>query len=303
MLDELFLFIKLVEAGSFSAVARNLGMTQATVSRRLQTLEERLGVVLIQRNTRNFEVSEIGHKFYETFRYQENNVLTQIDDLLQEQRDVSGTLRVSLPAALSKNVISPHVVDFIQQYPAVNLHIRYSATPIDLNKENMNLVVTSIMPSAQSYLVRLLYKFHLQLFASPEYLRNNGEVKSLADLNRHFDTIGLLSSEDVAVTNYTLTNLISGATHILNTNPRIYLNNSIHSVEMALSGKVMAGAWDALVQDELKSGKLVKILPEYSLGEIPCYLVRRPGNPSLLEQRFISFLEECFANLPPQITN
>lgn len=297
MLDELFLFVKLVEAGSFSAVARNLGMTQATVSRRLQTLEDRLGVVLIQRNTRNFEVSSIGQKFYEAFRYQENNFLNQIENLLQEQRDISGTLRISLPAALSKNVISPYVVDFAQQYPAVNLHIRYTATPLDLNKENLNLAVTSVMPAAQSYMVRLLYKFHLQLFASPEYLRDNGEVKSLADLNQHFASTGLLSSEGVAVTNYILTNLISGDTHILNTNPRIYLNNSIHSVEMAQRGKVMAGAWDALVKDELISGKLVKVLPEYSLGEIPCYLVRRPGSPSLLEQKFILFLEECFARL------
>jgi DNA-binding transcriptional LysR family regulator len=297
MFDDLFLFVKLVEAGSFSGLAKILKMTQATVSRRIQALEAELGVSLIRRDTRNFEVTEIGQQLYQMFLSKEADLKNGLDSVLLSHKDISGTLRVSLPAVLSKNIISPYLVDFIRQYPKINLHVKYSSTPVDLIKEGFNLVVSGTMAGSQNNLVRLLYKLQLQLFASPKYMEQYGSINSLDELSAHLDLLGMLSPEDVAISNYLAVNLISGEETIIKANPRMYINNSLHAIDMALHGNIIIGGWDALIQDELRSGRLVKILPEYSFGELPCYLVRRSGALSVLEQKFIQFLDECIVLL------
>ena len=297
MFDDLFLFVKLVEVGGFSALARTTGMTQATVSRKIQGLEAGLGVLLIQRDTRNFEVTEIGQELYRKFYRQESVLNEVVESALASRKEMSGLLKVSLPAVLAKNVISTYLVDFLKRFPKISLHISYSSSSVDIVKSGFNLAVAGLIPRGQDNIVRLLYKFKLQLYASPAYLNKHGAINSLDDLGGHLELVGMLSADDVAISNYVATNLNTGDEVIINRSPRMYLNNSIHAIDMALHGEIVVGGWDALVQSELDAGKLVKILPEYYFGDIPCYLVRRSGTASLLEQQFINFIEDCFAKL------
>jgi len=260
-------------------------------------LEQYLHVPLIKRNTRTIETTDAGKQIYERFKYQEKYLQSALDNVLSQNRGLCGTLRVSLPAALPQNIISPYLVKFLEQFPDVTLHITYSTLVVDLIKEGFDLVVCSSLPKGQNNLVRLLHKFHLQLYATPDYLHRHGAINTIQELQNHPSIMGLLGADGSAVTNYLVRNINTGEETFINFEPHLFINNSLHSLEIAEGGDIIVGGWDALMEPELRVGKLVKILPDYVFGEVPCYLVRHPGTPSCLELEFIRFIDECFVML------
>jgi len=296
MYDDIFMFVKLVQIGSFSALSRKLETTQATISRRIQNLETELGVALFHRNTRKLEITDIGKQIYEKFKEQESHLGSLLENIINSTQGIAGTLRVALPIAISRTIITPHLAKFLAAYPKVNLVSAFITGQIELVKEGFDIAVSIVLPKAQNNIVKLLHRFRIHLYVSNKYINKYGNITSLDDLSKnHTLRLGILAPDGSIIKEVMAHNRITGKDQLVELNPRLCINNLLHAYEIAQSGEIIVAGWDSLLEQHIKSGEIVKILPEYSFGEIPCYLIRQSMETNALQGAFIDFIERCFA--------
>lgn len=295
MYDDIFMFVKLVDIGSFSALSRKLETTQATISRRIQNLETLLGVSLFHRNTRRLEVTDIGKQIYEKFRNQEANLHSLIEETVHSSNGISGTLRIALPIAISRTIITPHLAKFLAAYPKINLITSFITGQIELVKDGFDLAVSIVLPKAQNNIIKLLHKFNINLYVSSTYINKYGNITSLDQLgSNHILQMGILTPEGTVIKEVVAKNKTTQEERQITLNPRLSINNLLHAYEIAQSGEIIVAGWDSLLEPYMKTGEIVKILPEYSFGEIPCYLIRQSQETTALQSAFIDFIERCF---------
>lgn len=295
MYDTIALFIKLVETGNYTKAATMLNTSQATLSRKIQILEQELGVELVRRNNRVFELTEQGDLLYKRLVEPVKQLQVKLSDFNENKHAVRGTLKIALPAALSYELITPKISSFTNKYPEVKILLDYSSNPIDLMRNDYNIAVSTIMPISQTSKVRLLKTFNFKLYATPQYIERYGMLGQLDDIQQH-KIIGLIGLDGNLRFSYPVKNLVTGVETVINHEANIYINNIIHGVQLAKTGHYIVGGWDELLTQELKSGELLPVLPEYIFGEMPCYLVRHNRAASNLENLFAEFLMKCFAN-------
>jgi DNA-binding transcriptional LysR family regulator len=301
MLDDILLFVQLVNIGNYSQTANKFHISQPTLSRKIAQLEQELGVQLIKRNTRNFEITTAGNKLYHGFSDQVDHYNKVINSLKREGESINGKLNVSLPTALSVYAIAPYVGEFMQKNPGIELNIAYQNREIDLVREKFDLAITSEIPKQQTTKIRLLYAVPLYIYCTPEYIERYGLPKSIHDCIATHLAAGSLKESRTPERDYFLHHKNGEELHLVGSS-RLNVSNSMHGKYMALSGHVIAGGWDALYAEELKSGQLIKIYPEYSWGMLSFYLVRLANSESALVNLFIEFIEECFARLKTPVT-
>lgn len=295
MYDTIALFIKLVETGNYTKAATMLNTSQATLSRKIQILEQELGVELVRRNNRVFELTEQGDLLYKRLVEPVKQLQVKLSDFNENKHAVRGTLKIALPAALSYELITPKISSFTNKYPEVKILLDYSSNPIDLMRNDYNIAVSTIMPISQTSKVRLLKTFNFKLYATPQYIERYGMLGQLDDIQQH-KIIGLIGLDGNLRFSYPVKNLVTGVETVINHEANIFINNIIHGVQLAKTGHYIVGGWDELLTQELKSGELLPVLPEYIFGEMPCYLVRHNRAASNLENLFAEFLMKCFAN-------
>lgn len=296
MFNDIFIFTAIVETGSFIGASKKLGMSQATVSRRLQAFEDELGFKLIMRSTRNFELTDIGKELYNGVKDQQEHLNNFISNLSINMKNTVGKLRVSLPTVLSYDVISPYLPEFLQNHPGVTLDICYQNRNIDILKERLDLAIINYRPLQQTLKIRHLLKIDIQLFCTPEYAEQYGLPKSLEELDNHLCS-GFLTNDLQPIKTFELYNLKTGKIQLGTSPARIYHNNSLHNKPAVLSNKIIGAGWEMLFKKELENGKVIKVLPNYTLGDISFYLVRIQEHNNKLIEAFINFIDECFARI------
>jgi LysR family transcriptional regulator AphB len=289
MYDDLNIFIKVAEVANYSKAAIMLKTSQATITRRLQSLEQELGVNLIKRNSRTFELTDKGKLVYEKMVESVKDFNTTLSDFKENKDVIRGTLKIAIPAALSYELITPLLSKFNQSYPQVQLIVSYTSNPIDLMKDDYNLAISTILPTSQNSKVKLLKKFQFKLYTTPEYIKIHGELKEPEDLNKH-NVIGLMSLDGNLRVSYPLTNIKTGKETIINHQASVYMNNLLHAIQLAKTGNFIIGGWDELMKTELENGSLIPVLEDYLFGEMSCYFIRHNNTPSKLENLFTDFI-------------
>ena len=136
MYDDLFLFIKVAQFGSFTKAAKELGIYQSTISRRILSLEEALGSKLIVRTANHFELSIHGQQLYQNLIGQESLLQSKIFSALQNEDLIFGEIRVMLPHSLPLQVITPKIPEFMAKHPHLKARIYYQNHEINLQKNS-----------------------------------------------------------------------------------------------------------------------------------------------------------------------
>src|SRR5664279_1525644 len=191
--NDLLLFARVADEGSFSRAAERLGLPKSTVSRRLAALEARLGERLLLRTTRKLTVTDFGHSVLE----HAHQVVAEVEaaTLLAQNRQVepSGRLRVSMPGDFATQVMSTLLAAFIARFPAIALEIDLSPRRVDLIGENFDVAIRmGDLPDDASLAARRLAVFSASLYASPAYLKRRGVPTEPEALLEH-DALRLLS--------------------------------------------------------------------------------------------------------------
>ena len=185
-LNDIAVFARVVEAGSFTAAARLLGMPKTTVSRRVAALERAVGVRLLQRTTRSLNVTDAGRLYYA----QSSQALRTLEDanlrLAEARAEPSGTIRISAPVGFGESLLfSGMVFDFLAAHPKTNVELRLTDDKLNLVENRIDLAFrTGLLPDS-TLVARKLGSTHRVLCASPDYLARRGVPVVPADLARH----------------------------------------------------------------------------------------------------------------------
>lgn len=293
--DDLFLFAKVAEIGSFIHTAKILKISHTTISRRIKNLENRLGVTLLRVNTKNFELTAIGQQIYEALKNQVDSVDNAIENILEYQKEPQGTLHVLLPTVMALDLITPQIPLFLRQYPKINLKLSYKNKEIDMIKEGIDIAILNHLPRQQNQKIRNIFSAQALLFCTQEYADKYGIPSSPQELENHLVT-GYLQNDYNLPTNVSLTHKTSGEVIVIPMPKRLSSDSGLHNLRMMESGEVIAGVFDYIALNDINHN-LVAVLPDYQLFTVKYYLLRHPQHDDLKIQVFCQFLDECFKSV------
>jgi DNA-binding transcriptional LysR family regulator len=185
MLGSLELFCLAAEHGGFTAAANIAGLTPAAVSRTVARLEQRLGVRLFLRTTRQIRLSDAGQAYYEQCRQALHQLVEAEREVSGQQVTPSGLLRISAPTTYGHYRLLPLLPAFRARYPDIRVEVHVSNRNIDFAAEGYDLAVRVRAPGDSTLIARRLEDAELVLVAAPDYLRGRGEPRSLDDLSAH----------------------------------------------------------------------------------------------------------------------
>ncbi|NHC02446.1 LysR family transcriptional regulator [Acinetobacter sp. 187] len=261
-LNDYYHFVQVVKYQGFTKASETLGITKSKLSRRITDLEERLGVRLIQRNTRKFTVTEMGQKFYE-YCLQILEDVTAAENFIQSalSDEPSGLIKLSCPIALVEMPVGEMVANFMQQYPQVQVHLLASNHRVDLIEEGIDLAIrvrnTALEDS--ELIVRDLDAWEHVMVAVPQLFQNHPKPEQLSDLSQ-LPSIGFQSPKQ----SWRFKNA-QGEIDEVEFSPRLKTDNFSAMKAAVAKGVGIASLPKVFVIDELKSGEFIELLPEWHL--------------------------------------
>lgn len=268
-LDYMRNLVAVVETGSITAAADKLELTIAAVSKRLKALEQELGTRLLTRNTRQLALTEAGHYYYQHCREILEEVTRVEQQLSLMQGRLCGTLRINMPMTYGKLRLTKVLLRFMQQYPDIYLHVHLDDAYIDAASGDYDVVIRIGTLNDSRLIARKLETTSLIAVASPDYLAQHGMPQTPQDLEQHHCLHYTNVSQREAWTFFD----IQGEEHKALIKGRLSVNNGEVLKQAALNGFGIVVLPDFELGDVLASGKLVKILPNYSAQTMSVYAV------------------------------
>jgi DNA-binding transcriptional LysR family regulator len=265
-LNEILVFTRVVQAGSFTAAARALAMPKSTVSRKVAELEDRLGLRLLQRTTRRLGLTDAGRLYFE-------RSARLVADMEEAEQAVSqlhavprGLLRVTAP--LSFGMLGPMVAAFLKRYPDVQLDMVCTDRRVDLVEEGFDVAIRAGPLEDSTLVARSLGVLKRVLVASPAYLRRRGTPRAPSDLVGHACiNFGAGHAPGVWV-------LHAGDRKAeVRVSPRYSVNELELMVEAARAGIGIAAIAEFVATDDLRAGRLRQVLTDWSSAETPIHAV------------------------------
>jgi DNA-binding transcriptional LysR family regulator len=284
-LNQLSLFVRTVETGSFSKAAREFGLSQPSVSRAVASLEARLGVTLLQRTTRRIATTDVGLALARSAR----EALAAIDEAENEARGadrLSGILRISLPVAYGVRQIIPRLPGFLALQPELEIELLMSDRYDDLVAEGADLALRLGNQPDSAFLTRKLATTDRIVVASPAYLRRRSVPADLDDLGEH-DCLG--GPIDAAREVWSFRRGERREDVAIDVRVRTSSGSGVIACAVAGLGIAVASTW--MCAEELEDGRLVQILADFTLEPIDAYVVFSSGRqPSRKARAFSDYL-------------
>jgi DNA-binding transcriptional LysR family regulator len=305
-LQQLALFVRTIETGSFSRAAREFGLTQPSASRAVAALEERLGVKLIARTTRELSATDAGEALFARARGEPpppaaghglcappRDALAAVEDAENAARGadrLSGVLRVALPTTYGARRIAPLLPAFLDQHARLKIELIMSDRYENLIAEGAELALRVGEQPDSSFVARKLESARRLFIAAPSYLARRGAPKSLADLAEH-DVIG---GGPAAPGEHSWAACRDGRTEVAPVEPRVYARSAAGVVACASAGLGVAVASIWMCAEELASGALTEVLTDYALDPIVAFVVVPAGRrPSQKARVFANYLAQA----------
>ena len=260
--NDLLLFARIVESGSFSKAALRVDQPKSTVSRRIALLEAKLGERLLQRTTRKLMVTEFGASLLEHARKVVEEVEAAGALAQHRQQAPSGRLRISMPGDLANIGLHEVISTFIERYPAITLELDLSPRRVDLVAENFDIAIRmGDLPDDSSLNARRVVLEKLYLYAAPSYIARRGSPGHPDELLQH-DLLCLLSRNGGAAPWI----LSRGKTVWQQPlTARLVANSPDLLARIACSGAGIAPSSDIFARSRLAQGELVRVLPDWAL--------------------------------------
>lgn len=268
-LDAVAVFVKVVEAGSFSGAARLLKMPNTTVSARVAALEKRLGVTLILRTTRKLHVTEAGRKYFQRCALALKSVEQAEAELQSDQATPQGLLRVTAPVDLSHSILPGIVSEYLKRYPHTELELIVSNRNVDLIGEGIDLAIRAGKLQDSTLMTRKFFEIRAALWAAPAYLKQYGTPGHPRELTRH-RVIARAGMKSIDVTNGKVSAKILSST-------RITVDDLETVKALAMLGEGIAWLPQFLVARERATGELVEVLPAWRIKGARAFSFVYPG--------------------------
>jgi DNA-binding transcriptional LysR family regulator len=282
------LFAATVEAGSFAAAARRLGVTASAVSRRVAQLERELGVPLLARTTRTLSLTNDGRAFHARCVRILEELREAREAIARATRRPSGVLRVDAPIALGRVLIAPRLPGFLERYPEIRLELSLRDQKIDPIAEGIDVLVRIGSAGDSTLIGRRLGASRLVICGSPAYLRRRGTPRRPSDLARH-DCLGFLRDGRPDPWRFVDGERI----YEVEIAGRHHASDAELLRSAAIAGSGLVTLFDFLVADAIASGALVPVLEDHPQQSWPIHALY-PKNRHLLPKVgvFLDFVSE-----------
>jgi DNA-binding transcriptional LysR family regulator len=286
-LQELTVFVRAAESGSFSRAARELGLSQPSVSRIIGELETRLGATLLLRTTRRITVTDAGATFLERSR----EILAEIEDAEDAARGIDslrGTIRLAIPVVYGTREVIPRLAKFLALHPLLHVELSVADHRQDLVAEGADIAIRTGDLDDSAFGARRLQTLQMMLVATPSYLAARGVPKTPADLALH-DCIS--GPGNFGRDNWSFTR--NGTETSVNVRGRIHTNSGPGVFASAMAGLGIAMASTVMAGPEVKAGTLVALLRSYKLPTVDVHAVFPGGpRPSTKVRALVDFLAQ-----------
>jgi len=286
-LNDMLIFTKVLEAGSFTAAAKQLGLPKSTVSRKIALLEESLGVRLLERTTRALKLTEIGAAYLERCSRIVNDVEEANLIATQMQAQPKGRLKITAPTEFGASYLGAIIADYLEQYPQVEVDVDLTNRVVDLIEEGFDLAIRAGTLPDSTLIARKLANEQVFICASPVYLERRGKPLTPEDLSGHEmilapgaiqSHVKLVSEEGAAVTVAVRGNL--------------RVNSLTMARDAAVAGLGLVALPEMICWQDLQSGNLRVALDGWSLPGSGLYAVYpSPRHLSAKVKTFIDFLQ------------
>lgn len=270
-LNEIAIFVKVVDAGSFTGAAKNLGLPKSTVSRKITQLEERLGVRLLQRTTRTLSLTDTGSAYYN----QCSRIIGDVEEaniaVTEMQSKPKGLLRITAPMLFGTWVLSDLVSVFLKSNPEIQVEIVLTDQSLDLIQEGIDVAFRVGVLADSSLIARPLGKVNVVTCASPDYIAEHGVPTHPNELKQHSvvnwargDSWTFEKPEKLSI----------------DLKPRVQVNDAQSLHKMALNGLGIAKLPTFICAQDITDKKLMPILCDWSSDAVPIHAIY-PSNRHL----------------------
>lgn len=289
-LEDMQVFIRVVEAGGIGRAAEQLNLAKSAVSRRLSELEKRLGTRLINRTTRTSSLTDAGKSYYQ----QVLKVVDDVDEINGEIQDaecaLTGGLRLAVPLSFGLMHLTPAIDEFVKRHPQLSITLDFSDRQVDLVEEGFDLALRIGSVHGATTQARKLFESHYVLAASPDYLLRAGTPRTPRDLESHT----ALNYAGGSSGPWSITDP-NGKRYTPNMPARLVANNGDFLLHMACAGHGVVMLPTFIASTSLATGSLIEVLPDCALPSHGGYFIY-PRNRYLPKRArlLIDFMVERF---------
>ncbi|MGP3590006.1 LysR family transcriptional regulator [Vagococcus sp. WN89Y] len=262
-------FIRIVETGSLSAAARQLSTTQATVSRRLQSLESLLGCKLLLRTTHAMKLTDDGERCYQHAKQLVDGWAALEDELRQAEDEPVGMLRVRAPHAFGQEQLLTPLTQFLERYPQLSVEWMLNDKSVDFLSDNIDCAIRVGAEVDPATVSMLLAEVPRSMVASPELLARFAPVENPQQLaSMPWVALSTFYQHEI-----TLTHQASGETAQVAIAPRLFTDSLFAARNSAIAGLGIAIISSWSVEEDIRAGRLIVLLPDWQAARLPVHLV------------------------------
>jgi len=283
-LNNMQVFCRIVELGSFAAVAREMNLSAMMISKYMAQLEESLGVVLINRTTRQLNLTEAGEIYFYRCKQLLEDFNELDEDIAQLSTHVKGTLKISAPIDFGGLYMVPIIEAYQRQYPDVKISMTLHNSQVNLREGLFDLSILVTDTLDPGVVARKIAKTKLCTYASPSYLSTYSEPQSISELVNH----RCLHYVDTPHKDYWIF-LVDGQETKIKTNWHFASNNGRALCQAAALGMGITQAPEISVVNYLNDGKLIEILKPFRIPSLAIYA-------TFLQRRFLPAKLATFVN-------
>ncbi len=285
--EELSIFITVVQLGSFTKAADNLQIDNSVVSRTIKKLENKLGVTLFNRTTRQLNLTEEGEIYYQKIQPAMKALFDAEFFLREIKNKPNGTLRIDASTPVILHYLAPMIAPFKAQYPLIDLHITSAETYINLIDKKVDIAIRAGELADSSLKASLLFNSYRKIICSPDYIHQHGTPQTVADLNQH---------SCIAFTNPLSLNtwpLNDQFNHLYTIQPTLHADSGEIIKQLCLKGSGIACLSDFMVNQDIESGQLVELFADEKIAiNMPFNAVYYSENTTSAKIRaFIDFIK------------
>ena len=291
-LNDMMVFLAVVETGSFTLAADRLNIPKANISRKVSRLEERLKVTLLTRSTRSQHLTEAGESYLRHCKQIHEQIDLAEASVCEMLNEVKGNIKVGTSVTIGQQILKPTLSNFLFQYPEINIDLNLVNRRVNFIEEGFDLIIRVGKLDDSSLIGKKLGSIERKLFSSPEYFKHRQQPQLIEQLIDH--DLLLISALN---TNNKLTLFSEKVEHVLTASPRLLVDDYAILKQSVLDGLGVAVLPDYMCTNELQSGALVEVLPEWLAESVDVYALYPKHRVKIPKVSvFLDFIVKLFAD-------
>jgi DNA-binding transcriptional LysR family regulator len=297
-ISSLLIFSEVANKQSFTLAAKHLGMSKSAISQKIKRLEQDIGQQLLSRNTRGMSLTATGEKLLGRCELLRGQVDLAFEELNHSKEAPSGTFSLSIPHLFEKDIVIPAISQLCVEFPNIEPNILVTDEAKDLIKNKLDVAIYGGDLKDSNYRALPIGNIQEYFCATPTYIQKQGELTKIDDLIKHSVIAAPWQKDCVAV----YKNSTQNDKKLINLKYFAKTNTLPSTFEMVLHNMGLALLPEFIIQSEVSSGRLVRILPEYQGRQWSFYMVHRfQGKKPIHIDRFYQLVKHFFSKVNNKI--